>query len=122
MVRKLYFNTSAQLYEDEYGDLAVRFGNNAVFDGVGICSGKGFVAEALEVINNGVRPTEWHEIPYRKLLHDGHGWHQVASLGFIDGDETTLAIGLEVKPEELGYQARHYLNQETSLKSMLIEA
>ena len=112
MDQKIHFNTSAQLYENEYGDLAIRFANNLVFESVGISTGKSFVAEAIELMERSERPEEWRMIPYRKLLHDGHGWHLVSSLGFLDGDEKKPAIELDVKPGELGKQARRYLKPD----------
>ena len=112
MGQKIHFNTRAQLYENEYGDLAIRFANNLVFESVGIHSRKSFVVEATNLMNQGERPSKWRMVPYRKLLHDGHNWHLVSSLGFLDGDETKTALGLEVKPEELGKQARRYLKPD----------
>lgn len=102
MGQKIHFNASAQLYENECGDLAIRFANNLVFEAVGIHSEKSFVTEAIELMRRGERPPGWRMIPYRKLLHGRHHWHLVSSLGFLDGDETKPAVGLDVKPEELG--------------------
>jgi hypothetical protein len=51
-------------------------------------------------------------IPYRKFLQDGRKWRLVSSLGFLDGDETKPAVGLEVRPEQLGKQARIYLQPD----------
>ncbi len=109
MGQTIKFNTSAQLYENEYGDLAIRFANNMVFESVGIRPEKGFVAEVTELLNSDERPPEWRMIPYRKLMNDGLHWHLVSSMGYLDGDETKPAIGLDVKPEELGEQAKRYL-------------
>ncbi len=112
MGQKIQFNTSAQLYENDSGELAIRFANNMVFECVGIRPEKGFVTEVLDLMNLDKRPPEWRMIPYRKLLHDGHDWHLVGSMGFLDGDEKKPAIGLDVKPEELGEQARRYLKPD----------
>ncbi len=112
MGQTIKFNTSAQLYENEHGDLAIRFSNNMVFELIGIHHEKGFVTEALEMLNKEERPPGWRMIPYRKLLNDGLGWHLVGSMGFLDGDESKPAIGLDVKPEDLGEQARRYLQPD----------
>ena len=112
MGQTIHFNTSAQLYENSRGDLAIRFSNNLVFESVGIHPENGFVTEALEMLNNEERPSEWRMIPYRKLLNDGLDWHLVGSLGFLDGDEKKPAIGLDVRPEDLGEQARRYLKPD----------
>lgn len=112
MTQTVHLTSSAQLYENEYGDLAIRFENNAVFERVGFNSEKSFVAEALEFIERGERPGSWQEMPFRKLQHDGHGWHLISSLGFLNGDETQPAVGLDVKAESLGEQARHYLKAD----------
>ncbi|MDT8443432.1 MAG: hypothetical protein RQ722_04010 [Desulfuromonadales bacterium] len=112
MTQTVHLTSSAQLYENEYGELAIRFENNRVFECVGRNSEKSFVTEALEFIKSGVHPAQWQEMPFRKLLHDGHGWQLISSIGFLDGDETRPAVGLDVKPEKLGDQARRYLQSD----------
>lgn len=112
MGQSIQFNTSAQLLENEAGDLIIRFANNMVFESVGIHPERGFVTEALELLNSDKRPPEWRMIPYRKLQNDGHQWHLVSSLGYLDGDEEKPALGLDVKPEELSEQARRYLKPD----------
>lgn len=112
MGQKIHFDTSAQLYENEHGELAIRFANNLVFVSVGRRPGKSFASEASELLKRGKRPEDWRMIPYRQLAEDGHRWHLISSLGFLDGDAARPAIGLEVKPEELGRQARLYLQPD----------
>jgi hypothetical protein len=112
MGQKINFKASAQLYENENGDLAIRFAGNVVFESVGVHSAKSFVTEAVELMKRGKRPGEWRMTPYRNFLRDGHSWHLVSSLGFLDGDEAKPAVGLEVKPDELGLQARRYLQPD----------
>jgi hypothetical protein len=112
MGQTIPFNTSAQLYENEHGDLAIRFSNNLVFESVGIHPEKGFATEVLGLLNNEERPLEWRMTPYRRLLNDGLDWRLVGSMGFLDGDETKPAIVLDVKPEDLGEQARRYLKPD----------
>jgi hypothetical protein len=112
MGQTIHFCTSAQLYENVHGDLAIRFASNQVFQLVGILSGKSFVTDATEMMDQGKHPSGWRRIPYRKLLNDSQYWHLVSSLGYLDGDESKPALGLEVKPEELGMQARLYLKPD----------
>jgi hypothetical protein len=112
MAQTVHLTSSAQLYENDTGDLAIRFENNEVYERVGVSSAKSFVTEALVMLSSGEHPPEWQEIPFRKLLHDGHGWHLVSSLGYLDGDKTRPAVGLDVKPENLGEQARQYLKPD----------
>jgi hypothetical protein len=112
MVQTVHLTSSAQLYENDTGDLAIRFENNEVYEGVGAGSGKSFVSEALEMLESGDHPPEWQKIPFRKLLSDGHNWHLVSSLGYLDGDKSRPAVGLDVKPEVLGKQAKRYLQPD----------
>lgn len=112
MSSQLHFNASAQLYENEYGDLAIRFANNSVFEGVGTNSSESFAVEAMDAITQDIHPANWRLIPYRKLFHDDQKWHLIISMGFLDGDETKPALLLEVKPEMLGVQAKQYLKPD----------
>jgi len=112
MGQKKHFSTTAQLYENESGDLAIRFANNLVFEYVGLKPGKGFVLEAMELLSQGTRPTEWRMIPYRKLHRDGQKWRLISSAGFLDGDEARPALILEVNPEVLGSHAKQYLRTD----------
>ena len=109
MNQQIHFNASAQLYENQYGELAIRFANNLVFELIGTNHEKGFVSEAMEMLRQGKRPTDWRMIPYRKLLYDEQNWHLVSSMGFLDGDENRPAVLLDVKPAELGERAKNYL-------------
>jgi hypothetical protein len=112
MVQTVHLTSSAQLYENDTGDLAIRFENNTVYESVGVHSEKSFVTEALEMLRSGEHPPQWQKIPFRKLLSDGHNWHLVSSLGYLDGDINRPAVGLDVKPEALGKQAKRYLQPD----------
>lgn len=112
MAETFFFDSSAELYENEYGDLAIRFDNNEVYTGVGRESGKGFVTEAIEYLEQGEQPQGWQRQSERKLRLDGHGWHLISSMGYIDEDPGKPAVGLDVKPEKLGEKARAYLHQD----------
>ena len=112
MTDKIHFSASTQLYENNSGDLAIRFANNSVFENVGVTPGPGFVSEALTLINQGESSAGWRLVPFRKLEHDGKSWHLVSSFGFLDDDQSRPALVLEVKPETLGQQAREYLRTD----------
>lgn len=109
MAQQVHFNASAQLFESETGDLAIRFANNSVFEYLSSRLGKGFVSDAMKMLSHGKCRADWRKIPYRKLFHDDQNWHLISSMGFLDGDETKPALLLEVKPEQLGNRARQYL-------------
>lgn len=109
MGQSIHFNTTAQLYENEFGTLAIRFVNNMAFEYVGTSSGKGFVSEAMKMLGQGHRPPEWKMIPCRKLFNHDQKWKLISSMGYLDGDEQKPALVLEVHPEDLGDQARQYL-------------
>lgn len=112
MLKQVHFNASAQLFENELGDLAIRFSNNSVFEYSSTGLGKGFVSDAIDMLSQGKRRTDWRMIPYRKIFHDDRNWHLISSMGFLDGDEARPALLLEVKPEELGSHARKYLKTD----------
>lgn len=107
-----FFDSSAELDQNEYGDLAIRFATNEVYIGVGNKPGKGFVSEAIAHLDCGKHPQDWQRQSERKLRLDGHGWHLISSMGYIDDDKSKPAVGLDVKPENLGNQARKYLHQD----------
>ena len=102
------FNINAELYENDFGDLAIRFEGDKVYQGVGNTEGALFSNEASQVIRDGELPQGWQEISPREILY-GHGWHLISSLGFIDGNMDKPAVELEVLPDQLGATARKYL-------------
>lgn len=112
MLQKVHFNTSAQLFENKLGALAIRFANNSVYEYSTSSLGKGFVSDATNMLSKGKLRTDWRMIPYRKLFHDDQNWHLISSMGFLDGDEARPALLLEVKPEQLGSHARKYLKSD----------
>lgn len=112
MGEQVHFNTSAQLYENESGALAIRLANNSVFEYVGLSHGKSFVVDAMALMSQDNQPADWRMIPYRKLFHDEQNWRLVSSMGFLDGDEAKPALLLEVNPEVLGRQAKQYLKAD----------
>jgi len=112
MGEQVHFNTSAQLFENDSGVLAIRLANNSVFEYVGLNVGKSFVLDAMALMSQGNPPADWRRIPYRKLAHDDQNWRLVSSMGFLDGDEAKPALLLEVNPEALGSQAKQYLQAD----------
>lgn len=112
MVKQVHFDASAQLFENKSGDLAIRFANNSVFEYSSSNLGEGFVSDAMNMLNQGKRRSDWRMIPYRKLFHDDQNWHLISSMGFLDGDETRPALLLEVNPDQLGVLARKYLKTD----------
>lgn len=109
MGETMHFNTAAELFENEFGELAIRFPDNRVYARVGTTPGAGFLTEASTMLRDGRHPDDWERVPFGRLGHDGHGWRLVGTLGFLDGDEGKPAVGLDVRPEELGSAARSYL-------------
>ncbi len=102
------FNVHAELYENEFGDLAVRFEGEKVYRGMSGENGR-FQEEAQQVIRRGELPAGWQEIPAHQLLY-GRDWHCISRLGFIDGDLDRPAVEFEVEPEQMGTAARAYLS------------
>lgn len=102
------FNVHAELYENDFGELAIRFEGEKVYRGMGEREDDRFQEDARKVAQVGKVPEEWQEMPPHELLY-GRGWHHVSSMGFLAGDPERLAMELEVEPRELGEAARRYL-------------
>jgi len=102
------FNVNAELYENDFGELAIRFEGNDVYRGVGLSGKSTFVEDARKHILGKEHPGGWKMMPPHELLY-GRGWHCISLMGFIDGDIEKTALELEVKPEELGERAKSYL-------------
>lgn len=102
------FNVHAELYENDFGELAIRFEGEKVYRGMGGVENARFQEDAREVIAAGQIPNGWKEMPPHELLY-GRGWHHVGSMGFIDGDLGRPALELEVEPAQLGDAARRYM-------------
>jgi len=110
MGQKISFNINAELYENRFGDLAIRFPGEKVYRDVGPETGKGFVEDAREALVSGVHPLGWHEMPAHELLY-GHGWHCISRMGFVGGDVNRPGIEFEVDPGTLGTKAQLYLRE-----------
>ncbi len=110
MAEQVSFNINAELYENQFGELAIRFPGEKVFREVGTQPESSFRTEAVEMLKSGDRPPEWREMPPHELLY-GHNWHCISRLGFIEGDMEKPALELEVEPERIGAQGKSYLRE-----------
>ena len=108
MPEPIAFNVHAELYEDEFGDLAVRLEGDHVYRIPPPEASARFQDEAAGVLQTRKFPADWQEMQMRELIY-GHGWNRVGRMGYVDGDEARPAVELEVESEKLGAQARSYL-------------
>ena len=100
------FNIHAELYENDFGDLAIRFEGDRVYTGM---SDQGrFQDDSRRFIEKRELPAGWQEMSPRQLLY-GRNWHCVSRLGYIDGDFDRPAVEFEVEADTLGEPARAYL-------------
>ena len=107
MEKRVSFNINAELYENRFGELAIKFAGEKVFGEVG--GGKSdFLTDALKVLRDGGHPRGWRDIPPHQLLY-GQDWRCVCSMGYIDGDENQPALELEVPSAQMGERARSYI-------------
>ena len=109
---RIAFNVNAELYENCFGELAIRFPGETVFH-LGLEPNHGqFQDDVVNKMEKGLQPKEWSAIPAHQLLF-GQDWQCIATIGYLDGDPTRPAVSLEVEPDRLGAQALIYL--ETAL-------
>lgn len=102
------FNIEVELYENEFGDLAMKMPGEKVFGEVGTREGELMTNDFLRSLSDGSCPNWWQEIPAHQLLY-ARGWHCVSRHGFINGDVQRPAVEFETEPERLGTRARAYL-------------
>lgn len=107
MDESVSFNINAELYENEYGELAIRFAGDYVYRDVGREEGAQFHTDAVRMLERNEHPEGWREMTPRELLYGP--WHCVGRLGYLHGDASQPGVELEVKPEQLGPVARSYL-------------
>ncbi|MFA5516271.1 MAG: hypothetical protein WDA20_08285 [Desulfuromonadales bacterium] len=100
------FNIHAELYQNDFGDLAIRFEGDRVYSGMQE-DGR-FQVDARQVIQGGSAPAGWQEISPRHLLY-GRNWQCIARLGFIDGDFNRPAVEFEIESERISPQGKEYL-------------
>ncbi len=108
MVERESFNINVELYENELGELALRFPDRRVYRVTG--DDAEFVKQAVELLKTGIRPKDLQEMPAHQLLY-GRGWHCITRLGFLGGEEDRPAVEFEGDPETFGTQAKEYLKR-----------
>jgi hypothetical protein len=109
MAQQISFNVNAELYENKFGELAIRFPGERVYR-VGSGEGGTFKNDAVRMLEKGVHPDAWREMPAHELLY-GQNWHCISRLGYLGGDEEKPALELEVGEEEIGAQGKAYLRE-----------
>lgn len=110
MGERVSFNVNAELYENQFGDLAIRFPGEKVYRDVGPETGTSFVDDAKSMLIEGRHPQGWHEMPAHELLY-GRGWHCISRMGFVNGDEKKPGVEFEVEPGTIGSKAKLYLRE-----------
>ncbi len=110
MGERFAFNINAELYENKFGELAIKFTGEKVYAEVGTEQGESFLDDCIKMLQKKMHPDHWRDIPAHQLLY-GQDWHCISRMGFINGDESRPAIELDVKPDEMGQEARSYLGE-----------
>ena len=107
---RISFNVNAELYENCFGELAIRFPGDYVFR-LGSEPNQGqFHLDVVNKMEKGIQPRDWTAMPPHELLY-GKDWQCVATLGYLDGDPERPAVSFEVEPDHLGAQAQTYLEE-----------
>ena len=101
------FNVNAELYENDFGELAVKIPGEKAFRNIGLEEGARFQKDIFSLLEENRRPVGWSEMPSREL--SGGKWRCVARLGYLNGDPSRPAVEFESGREELGSQAKSYL-------------
>ncbi len=110
MAERHSFNINAELYQNQFGDLAVKLPGEKVYCEVGENEGADFTHDAKEAVLHDRRPERWREMPAHELLY-GPNWRCIGRFGFVDGDAEKPAVEFDVEPDELGERARSYLSR-----------
>lgn len=110
MAERVSFGINAELYEDQFGDLAMRLPGDYVYRDVGEEEGAEFVHEAVRAVVEKELPATWQSMAPHELLY-GRGWHCIISLGFIDGDIELPGVEFESDPQDFGGKAQRYLRE-----------
>jgi len=101
------FNVNAELYENRFGELAVKIPGKKVFGKVGLKEESRFQTDIVALLEEDRKPPEWSDMPLHQLAYQE--WKCIAILGYIDGDPQRPAIEFEVDRKEMGAQALAYL-------------
>lgn len=104
---RVSFNINAELYENGFGELAVKIPGEKVFRNVGLREGDRFQKDVIAVLENDACPRAWAEMPAHEL--EGRNWRCIARLGYLDGDPARPAVEFEGDPKQLGDRAKSYL-------------
>lgn len=110
------FNVNAELYENEFGELAVKLPGEKVYRNVGTGKEDRFEKDAYSALEEGRLPADWSAMAPHELLY-GRGWHCIATVGYLDGDPRKPAFTFEVDPREMGALARSYLADAAGRRS-----
>jgi hypothetical protein len=103
MSERISFNVNVELYENDLGELALRFPDKKVYRITG--DQAEFVRQAVDLLKTGRHADDLQEMPAHQLLY-GRGWHCITRLGFLGGDEDRPAVEFEGDPEGFGPQAK----------------
>jgi len=101
------FNVNAELYENDFGELAVKVPGEKAFRNIGLQKDARFQKDVFSLLEENRRPAGWSEMPAHEL--SGGKWRCVARLGYLDGDPSRPAFEFEGSRKELGSQAKSYL-------------
>lgn len=107
MGEQVSFNVNAELYESDFGELAVKVPGEKVFRNIGLQQEARFQKDVVSLLEENRRPVGWSEMPPHEL--SGGKWRCIARLGYLNGDPARPAVEFEIKREELGSQAKSYL-------------
>lgn len=110
MGERVSFNINAELYEDRFGDLAVRLPGNHVYRDVAAGADAEFLHDTLQALVDRKLPPGWHEMPPHELLY-GKDWRRVGSLGFVNGETDVPGMEFDLEPALMGAKARAYLRE-----------
>lgn len=107
MSERISFNINAELYENEFDQLAVELPGKKVFRNAGNAAGARFQSDVVGLLEQGEMPSGWQEMPAHEL--SGRNWRRIARLGYLGGDPNRPGVEFEKDWESLGKTAKNYL-------------
>ena len=102
------FKVHAEVYQDEFGALAVRLDGEYVFRNLATRREEKFPDDILRELASHEHPDHWQDMPPHQLLY-GRGWTCLARVGFIDGDLSRPAMELAVPKTCIQQPGQGYL-------------
>ncbi len=106
---RISFNVNAELYENCFGELAIRFPGDYVVR-LGREPNRGqFHLDVINKLEKGEQPGEWSAMPPHELLFS-RDWQCIATLGYQHGDPERPRVCFIATPDQLGAQALVYLD------------